>query len=85
MRLRLTKPYIAYYEKLPRDVQRRVDKQLYLLLENPQHPSLRLHKMKDRTGRWEIAVTMKYRIIFHIEGDEYVLCAVGPHDILKRP
>jgi len=85
MRLRFTKPYFAHCEKLPQDIQNRADKQLKLLLENPQHPSLRLHKMRGYTNRWEISVTMRYRITFDIEGDEYVLRKIGPHDILDRP
>ena len=83
MRLRFTKPYIAFYTNLPLEIKQRVDKQLRLLLENPAHPSLRLHKMQGRE-QWEISVTMNYRITFLIEGDEYVLRSVGKHDILNK-
>ena len=85
MRLRFSKPYLAYYDRLPRNIRNRADKQLRLLLDNPCHPSLRLHKMQGYTNRWEISVTMQYRITFDIEGEEYVLRKIGPHDILDRP
>jgi len=41
--------------------------------------------MQGYTNRWEISVTMQYRITFDIEGEEYVLRKIGPHDILDRP
>ncbi len=83
MRLRFTKPYITLYSKLPEEIKKRVDKQLHLLLHNPMHPSLHLHKMKGR-NLWEIYVTKNYRATFEIKGDEYVMQHVGTHDILKK-
>ena len=85
MRLRFTKSYNALYRKLPQDIKERADKQLRLLLHNPQHPSLRLQKMKGYGDLWKIRVTMHYRIVFQIEGDRYILRKIGPHDILDRP
>jgi mRNA interferase RelE/StbE len=83
MKLRITKPFLNRYSKLPPTIRKRVDKQLQHLLENPQHPSLRLHKMEGYPNMWEISVTINYRIIFNIENDEYILIRVGTHDILK--
>jgi len=85
MRLRFTKSYTLLYRKLPEHIKERADKQLRLLLENPRHPSLRLQKMKGHRDHWRIRVTLHYRIVFQIEGDEYVLRKIGPHDILDRP
>ncbi|MEW6238758.1 MAG: hypothetical protein AB1656_25510 [Candidatus Omnitrophota bacterium] len=48
MNIYRTREFGSCYIKLPADIQNRVDKQLALLLQNPQHPSLRLHKMKGR-------------------------------------
>jgi len=83
MKLRFTPSFIALYAGIPPDVQKRVDKQLRMLLENPKHPSMRFHKMQG-CDRWEISVTMNYRITFTIEGDEYILRNIGIHDILKK-
>lgn len=85
MKLQFTKPFTALYVKLDRKMQDRADKQLGILLENPQHPSLRLHKMQGQPNLWEISVSMKCRIIFSIVGDKYVLRRIGPHDILHKP
>ncbi len=83
MKIRITKPYLTRYNKLPSTIRKRVDKQLQLLLENPQHPSLRLHKMEGYPNMWEISVSMNYRIIFKLENDEYILIKIGIHDILN--
>lgn len=85
MRLVFTKPFIKAYHSLPQRIQRVTDKQLGLLLANPQHPSLQIKKMQDPTGVWEGRVTRNYRFTFQIQGDTYILRKVGAHDILKTP
>ena len=85
MKLRFTKRYLALYRKVPPNLRALAEKKLKLLLQNPRHPSLRLHKMEGYTNRWEISVTRRYRITFKIEADEYVLRKIGPHDILREP
>lgn len=84
MRLCFTERFLKLYQKLPHEIRRRADKQMQLLLENPRHPSLRFHKMKGSTSYWEIRITMHYRIVFQINGDKYVLTAIGSHDILDK-
>ncbi|MFH1742627.1 MAG: type II toxin-antitoxin system RelE/ParE family toxin [bacterium] len=84
MRVRFTNRYVAQCRKIPSSIRERAEKQLRLLLQNPQHPSLRLHKMRGYTNMWEISVTIHYRIMFQIEGDEYVLLKIGPHDVLDK-
>ncbi len=83
MKLYRTQAFDSQFKNLPPDVQNRVDKQLSRLVENPRHPSLRLHKMHGR-DQWEISVTMNYRITLSIVGEEYILRGVGKHDILKK-
>jgi len=85
MIIRRTKRFDALYRRLPPDIQDKADKQLCLLLQNPQHPSLRLHKMRGYTNRWEISISLSYRIIFSREGDTYILEKIGTHDILEKP
>ncbi len=41
--------------------------------------------MEGHADFWEIRVTRNYRIVFLIEGDEYILYKIGKHDILKNP
>jgi hypothetical protein len=49
-----------------------------------RYPSLRVHKLRGVEGLWEFSVTMNYRVLFEIDGDYYVLLAVGPHQIVDR-
>lgn len=85
MKLLFTKTFVRDYRRLPDDMQKTVDKQLELLISNPQHPSLNIKKMNDPREIWEGRITAAYRLTFQIEGDIYVLRKVGTHDILKSP
>ena len=71
------------YRRLPKEAQENIDQKLKFLLENFQHPSLRLKKLRG-TIYWEISVTMNYRLILRLEGDEIRLITVGTHDILRK-
>jgi len=84
-KLLFTKNFIREYRKLPQQIQKATDKQLGLLLSNPQHPSLNIKKMQDPRDIWEGRVTESYRVTFQIEGNTYILRKVGTHDILKNP
>lgn len=85
MKLAFTKHFIRGYRKLPAEIQKVVDKQLELLLSNPQHPSLNLKKMQDPRNIWECRVSASYRFTLQIENDVYLLRRVGTHDILSHP
>jgi addiction module RelE/StbE family toxin len=84
VKFRRTNRFKKDYQKLPSDVQRRVDQKLRLLLQDPRYPSLRVHKLRGVEGLWEFSVTMEYRVIFEIEGEYYVLLGVGPHSIVDQ-
>ncbi len=84
MKFRRTNRFKKEYQKLPSDIQRRVDQKLRLLLRDPRYPSLRVHKLRGVEGLWEFSVTMNYRVIFEIEGEYYVLLGVGPHSIVDQ-
>ncbi len=85
MRINRTKRFDRLYRRLPRRIQNQVDKQLLLLLQNPHHPSLRLHKMEGYTNLWEVRIGQQYRLTLSISGEEYILQKVGSHDILRKP
>ncbi|MBI5696233.1 MAG: hypothetical protein HZC51_10960 [Nitrospirae bacterium] len=78
------------YNRLPGDVQKKLDKQLRFLLENPAHPSLNVHPIKGTHGILEAYIDIGYRFTFEDLGDRYYLRAAGPHGIIdaearKRP
>jgi mRNA interferase RelE/StbE len=84
MKIRRTDRFKKDYRTLPKDLQRRVDEKLKFLLRDPRHPSLRVHKIRGVKGLWEFSVTMNYRVLFEINGEFFVLLAVGPHNIVER-
>jgi len=57
------------YKNLPSDIQKKVDKQLILLVNNFNHPSLYTKKIKGRQGIWEGRVDIHYRFTFEIVED----------------
>ncbi len=85
MKIQTTRPFDKDYNALPETVKERADKQFFLLLENPDHPSLRLKKIKGHPSIWEGRITKSYRFTFQISGDVYLLRRIGTHDILKTP
>ena len=85
MKLLFTKTFVRDYRKLPQSLQAAVDKQLELLLSNPNHPSLNIKKMNDPRNIWEGRVTVSYRFTFQVQDDIYILRKVGTHDMLKNP
>ena len=84
MKVRRTDRFKKDYQKLPSDIQRRVEQKLRFLIRDPRHPSLRIHKLRGVEGLWEFSVTMNYRVLFEIEGEYYVLLGVGPHRVVDR-
>lgn len=60
-------------------------KTLQLLELNPQHPSLRLHKLQGRlTALHSVSINMSYRITleFLIQDGHLLLVNVGKHDVV---
>ena len=85
MRLLSTRQFQRCYQRLPAEIQDRVDQKLELLLANPRHPSLQIKKMRGLVDVWELRVTQGYRLTFQTDKDLYVLRRVGAHDILRSP
>jgi len=56
-----------------------VSKILLLLVRNPKHPFLRLHKLSGRNV-YSVSVTRRVRIIIGIRGKRIYLLRIGLHD-----
>jgi mRNA-degrading endonuclease RelE of RelBE toxin-antitoxin system len=52
-----------YYRELPKNVRDRADRAFDLLRQSPDHPSLRLKKVKGRAGLWSARVGLDYRVL----------------------
>ena len=74
------------YQHLPAHVQKAFDKKIRLFVNNPNHPSLRVKKMRGHKNRWEGSITMFYRFTFEIHAGCCLFRRIGPHDeVLKKP
>lgn len=85
MTLRLSKPFIKQYAKLPTAVRKKVDRQLRTLATNFRHPSLHAKRIKGSEDIWEARADYKHRFTFQIVNNLIILRRVGPHDVLKKP
>lgn len=57
------------------------EEKIEILLRNPRHKSLRLHKIKTRGDQaWSISIDMKIRVLFVYEKEGIVLVNIGTHD-----
>ena len=83
MKIRRTASFLKDYRSLPPEIQKRIDKQIVLLIENPKHPSLRMKKLKG-TNIWELRITKGYRMTLKYVEDFLELRRVGTHDILRQ-
>ncbi|MBD3794580.1 MAG: type II toxin-antitoxin system YafQ family toxin [Epsilonproteobacteria bacterium] len=69
--------------KVNPQIYNRYEKTMWLLKDNPFHPSLRLHKLKRELSEYySISMDMRYRIImdFIIVENEIILLDIGSHD-----
>lgn len=79
MKFSLTARALRDYNSFTLSLQARVDKQLALLLQNLQHPSLHAKKYDQARDIWQGRVNKDYRLYFRIEGDTYKIVAIRPH------
>ncbi|MBS1716516.1 MAG: type II toxin-antitoxin system RelE/ParE family toxin [Armatimonadetes bacterium] len=79
MKLRFTEHAEKDYASLQKPIRKAFAKQLGFLLENLQHPSLNAKKYSEAEGIWQGRVNRSWRFYFLIEGDEYIILAIGPH------
>jgi hypothetical protein len=63
------------YRQLPEAIQKKLQKQLRFLSNDPSHRSLHIHKLNDE---WD------YRCFFQQKGNVYTLLTVGTHRLVDR-
>lgn len=57
----------------------KISKKLQILLSDPRHPSLRLHKLSG-TNNYSVSVDMSIRVIVHFSGEFIYLLRIGTHE-----
>ncbi len=85
-RLVETKGYMKKLKKFLKkhpNIFNRYEKTIFLLENNPFHPSLRLHKLQGEIKEYHsVSIDMQYRIIidFIIIDEQIILIDIGSHD-----
>lgn len=85
MEIRFTRSFERDYRELPKMLQKAIDRKLFFLLENFNHPSLHAKKMRGYKNIWECRINRGFRFTFSIVKQIYFIRRVGPHDILRKP
>ncbi len=86
MPVQLTERFVKQYERLPKTIQRKVDKALRLLDVNFRHPGLQSHPVEGMEGIFEAYVDAKYRMTFERYEKGLLMRNVDNHDeCLKNP
>ena len=70
------------YQSLPQEIQKKADKQIRFLFENPNHPSLKMHRLDDYY--WEFYVDRFYRGVCTRKEGVLELLFVGTHKLIDR-
>jgi hypothetical protein len=69
---------------LPASVRQQAREAYRLFLKNPQHPSLRFKRVHDILPIYSARITLDYRVVGTLDGNEIVWFWVGPHDEYER-
>lgn len=85
MKISFSNSFGKDYKKLPVRIQKLLDEQLIMLLENSRYPSLRVKKIQGHRSIWEGRITQSYRFTFEKINDAYIIRRAGTHPILKNP
>lgn len=82
MELRFTQAFNREFKKITRGnvaLKKRVIKQLQILLKNPKHPSLRLHKLEG-IKYWSISISKSIRVLILFAKEAIYIYHIGKHE-----
>jgi mRNA-degrading endonuclease RelE of RelBE toxin-antitoxin system len=83
MNILYTRQFIRSFSKLPKNIQEiyRIKEQIFK--ENPSHPLLGVHKIKE-LNCYSFVVTYKIRVIFKFKNNNAVFINIGDHSIYRK-
>ncbi len=85
MKVLYTRAFQKDFQDLPEEIRAQAEKQLALFVENPQHPSLGVKRIRGgQASRWEGRITRRHRFTFDQEGEFVVLRRIGTHEIIDQ-
>lgn len=79
MKSRATPRFWSAYRALPGAVQDQARKAYDLFRDNPAHPSLQFKKVADRGPVYAVRVTLDYRALGVLTGQEVLWFWIGSH------
>ena len=79
MKSRATPRFWAAYREFPTEVREVARKAYRLFRENARHPSLQFKKVHHRDPVYAARVTLGYRALGLLDGDEIACFWIGPH------
>jgi mRNA-degrading endonuclease RelE of RelBE toxin-antitoxin system len=91
MKFRRLSSFKEDLDNLPKAIRDQAKEKFKLFKANPNHPSLRIKKMKGYEEIWEGHVTQDYVFTFHWDKDSdteepiAVFRHIGTHKIYKNP
>ena len=84
MNIYLSSQYLKAYKKLVKNqpyIHKKVKNKLKLFQENPNHSSLRLHKLHGGSYKnWSISIEKDIRLLFSYVKGGVLLVNIGTHD-----
>lgn len=86
MEIVVTDEFRRRYRLLPKDIQKKAEKQERLFRQNTFHPSLHTEKLEPRDREvWSFRIDRQYRVLFRFLGNHKVIfMTVGPHNWVYR-
>lgn len=84
MKSRATRKFWAAYRALPEDVRARARSVYPLFHDDAKLSSLRFKKVHDQEPVYSVRVTLGYRALGLLEGDEITWFWIGGHQEFKR-
>ena len=73
--------YVNEIKKKNPQLLKKISKQLGLFKENPEHPSLRTHKLQGNlSNSWSISIERNVRMIYCVSNNKIVFFQMGTHD-----
>ncbi len=80
MNSRTTRRFRACLAKLPPEIQRQADEPYAFFLKDPRHPSLHFKKVHETEAVYSVRITLAYRAVGAVVGDEIVWFWIGRHE-----
>jgi mRNA-degrading endonuclease YafQ of YafQ-DinJ toxin-antitoxin module len=74
------------YKQLPSHMQRKVNYKIQQLVENPAHPSLQVHRLRQAREKnvWICYISITKRLLYQYKDGTIYLWDVGEHAVVER-